>query len=70
MKFPYTFNVARSIDTGEEIVILRPEVTVRVFGPAGTSEVIALVGTGSDNSILRISIARNLGIPILTDDNH
>jgi hypothetical protein len=63
MTFPYTLNIARSTDTGDEIVILRPEIPVRVYGPAGTSEVLALLDTGSDNSILPLSIARDLRIP-------
>ncbi len=62
MRFPYTLSVARSIDNGEEIVLLRPEIPIRVYGPAGAAEMLALVDTGSDNSILPLSIARDLGI--------
>jgi hypothetical protein len=54
--------VVRSIDTGEEIVLLRPEVPIHLYGPAGTVEVVALVDTGADNSIFPLSIARDLGI--------
>jgi hypothetical protein len=62
MKFPYTLNIARSIETSEEIVLLRPEVPIRVYGPAGAAELLALVDTGADNSILPLSIARDLQI--------
>ncbi len=60
MKFSYSLNIARSIDTGDEIVILRPEIPIRIFGPAGVAETLALVDTGADNSILPLSIARDL----------
>jgi len=62
MRFPYTVSVARSIDTGDEIVLLRPEVPIRVYGPAGAAELLALVDTGADNSILPLSVAHDLGI--------
>jgi len=62
MRFPYSLSIARSIDAGDEIVILRPEVPIRVFGPTGAAELLALVDTGSDNSILPLSIAHDLGI--------
>ncbi|MGO8750076.1 MAG: aspartyl protease family protein [Thermoguttaceae bacterium] len=62
MRFPYSLAVVRSIDTGEEIVLLRPEVPIHLYGPAGTVEVVALVDTGADNSIFPLSIARDLGI--------
>jgi hypothetical protein len=62
MRFPYTLSVAPSIDTGEQIVLLRPEIPIRVYGPTGAAEMLALVDTGADNSILPLSIAHDLGI--------
>jgi predicted aspartyl protease len=62
MRFPYSINIGVSIDTGEQIVVLRPEVFLRVHGPAGDTQVHALVDTGSDNSILPMSVARKVGI--------
>jgi len=62
MRFPYTLSLARSIDSGDEIVLLRPEIPVRVYGPAGAAEMLALVDTGADSSILPLSIAHDLGI--------
>lgn len=62
MKFPYTLSIVPSIETGEEIVLLRPEIPLRVNGPAGHVDVLALVDTGADNSILPLSIATDLGI--------
>jgi hypothetical protein len=62
MKFPYTLNLVESIDTGDEIVVLRPEVPLRIYGPTGHVDVIALVDSGADNSIFPTSVATNLGI--------
>jgi hypothetical protein len=62
MRFPYTLSVARSIDTGKQIVLLRPEIPIRVYGPAGAAELLALVDTGADNSVFPLSIAHDLGI--------
>jgi hypothetical protein len=62
MRFPYTLNIARSIDKGDEIVVLRPEVSIRIVGPAGIAETLALVDTGADNSVFPLSIARHLQI--------
>jgi predicted aspartyl protease len=62
MRFPYTLSIARSIDSGNEIVVLRPEIPVRVHGPAGTADMLALVDTGADSSILPLSVAHELGI--------
>jgi hypothetical protein len=62
MRFQYTLNVVPSIETGEEIVLLRPEIPLRLYGPAGHIDLIALVDTGADNSIFPMSIARELGI--------
>ena len=62
MRFPYTLNIVPSIDTGEEIVLLRPEIPLRVCGPVGHVDVLALVDTGADNSIFPLSVATELGI--------
>src|SRR5690348_12795108 len=64
MKFPYTLNIAPSIDSGDEIVLLRPEVPLRVHGPSGHVDVLALVDSGSDNSIFPLAVATRLGIQI------
>jgi hypothetical protein len=62
MTFPYTLNIARAITTGDEIVVLRPEIQVLIHGPAGGAEVLALADTGADNSVFPLSIAHRLGI--------
>lgn len=62
MKFPYTLNIVPSIDTGNEIVLLRPEIPLRLHGPLGHVDVLALVDSGADNSILPLSVATSLGI--------
>jgi hypothetical protein len=62
MKFHYSAVLSPAPDTGEEVVILRPEVPLRIHGPNGFATYLALVDTGADNTILPISIARELGI--------
>jgi len=62
MKFPYTLNIVPSIETGDEIVLLRPEVPLRVYGSTGHIDLLALVDTGADSSVFPLSIARDLGI--------
>jgi hypothetical protein len=62
MRFPYSLNIVPSIDTGDEIVLLRPEIPLRIHGPAGRADLLALVGTGADTSILPLSVADDLGI--------
>lgn len=64
MKFDYSAFLSPSPDTGEEVVILRPEVPLRVHGPAGSAIYMALVDTGADNTILPLSIASELGIAV------
>jgi len=62
MKFHYSAVLSPAPDTGEEVVILRPEVPLRVHGTTGSATYMALVDTGADNTILPLSIARELGI--------
>ena len=47
------------------MVIFRPEVRIKVHGPKGSADFLALVDTGADNTILPESIARNLGIALI-----
>ena len=64
MRFDYTPLLSSAPDTGDSVVIFRPEVPVRVHGPNGSIDFVALVDTGADNTILPESIARDLGIPL------
>ena len=62
MRFDYTAIVSSSPDTGDPVVIFRPEIRVTVHGPNGSRGLRALVDTGSDNTILPEAVARTLGI--------
>jgi hypothetical protein len=62
MKFPYSGFLSKAQDSGEEIIIFRPEVPLRIHGNRGLVDIIALVDTGADNTILPLAIARELGI--------
>lgn len=62
MKFPYSISIAPSVESGDAIVMLRPEVLLRLHGPRGHFDIMALVDTGADNSIFPLSVAHHLGI--------
>ena len=64
MRFDYTAILSVASDTGDAVVIFRPEVRIRVHGPSGSADFLALVDTGADNTILPEGIARDLGIPL------
>jgi len=65
MKFDYTGLISSAPDTGEGIVIFRPEVRIRLHGPNGSEDFLGLVDTGADNTILPESVAHALGIPLV-----
>jgi hypothetical protein len=65
MRFDYTAIISSAPDSGEPIVVFRPEVRVVVRGPNGSGDFVALVDTGADNTIMPNSIARTLGIPLI-----
>ena len=64
MKFNHTAIISCSPDTGEPVVMFRPEVMITVHGRNGSGDFLALVDTGADNTILPESIARDLGITL------
>ena len=66
MRFDYTAILSFASDTGDAIVIFRPEVRIRVRGANGSADFLALVDTGADNTILPEAVARDLGIPLKT----
>ncbi|MGD0653297.1 MAG: aspartyl protease family protein [Thermoguttaceae bacterium] len=65
MRFDYTAILSSSPDTGEPMVIFRPEVQIKVHGSKGSGDFLALVDTGADNTILPESIAHDLGITLI-----
>jgi hypothetical protein len=62
MKFPYSGFLSPAPDTGEQVIIFRPEVPLQMFGPAGSVTSLAIVDTGADNTILPLAIAQKLQI--------
>jgi hypothetical protein len=64
MRFEYTAILSTAPDTGDPLIIFRPEVPLRVHGPHGSRDFLALVDTGADNTILPASVARELSIPL------
>jgi len=66
MIFPYSSIVAPAPDGDDYILVRRPEIPITIVGPAGSGTYIGLVDTGSDNTILPVSIANDLGIVLET----
>ncbi|MHB1038529.1 MAG: pepsin/retropepsin-like aspartic protease family protein [Pirellulales bacterium] len=64
MRFEYTAIVSSAPDNGDPVVIFRPEIHLTVHGRRGSSDFLALVDSGADNTILPESIARSLDIPL------
>lgn len=64
MRFDYSAILSSAPDIGDAVVIFRPEVRIRVHGPNGAGDFLALVDTGADNTILPEAIANDLGIPL------
>lgn len=62
MIFEYSSVLVRDAETGDPGLILRPEVSIRVIGPADERLLWALVDTGADNTILPMSVAEQCGI--------
>lgn len=62
MRFSYSAFLSPAPDTGEEVIKFRPEVPLRIYGPGGSGVYMALVDTGAGNTILPLSIARELNI--------
>lgn len=62
MRFDYTSILSSAPDTGDFVVIFRPEISLTVHGPNGSADFLALVDTGADNTIFPSSVADLLGI--------
>jgi hypothetical protein len=62
MEFSYSGFISAALDSGENVLIFRPEVRIRVLGANDAIVNNALVDTGADNTIFPLSIARELKI--------
>jgi len=65
MIFPYRSVVAEAPDGKDFYYLLRrPEIPILVHGPTRAGNYIGLVDTGSDHTILPMTVARYLGISV------
>jgi predicted aspartyl protease len=64
MKFPYRVDLARSPETGEPELLLRPVVPIHIVGQRRSGTYWALVDTGSDKTVFPQSLATDLGIEL------
>jgi len=68
MKIPYREYLRRLPGSEDFQLILRPIVSVRIFGATLNARWDALVDTGADETLLPMSLAEVLGIPL--DQEH
>ncbi len=64
MQFPYRKLFDRDATTGKLDLVQRPEITMTIIGPQRQLECDALVDTGADTTVLPVSVARTLRIPL------
>jgi hypothetical protein len=64
MKFRYSSVISVVPDTGDYLLLRRPEIPITIVGPSGSASYIGLVDTGSDNTIFPQSVAHHLGIQL------
>ena len=67
MKFPYSTGVVASPTGDDFFLIRRPEIPITIFGENGSVTCLALVDTGSDNTIFPKSVADYLDIRLEQD---
>lgn len=65
MKFAYRPLISLAPDGVNYLLVLRPEIPITVTGANASFAYTGLVDTGSDQTILPTSIARDLGIDLL-----
>ncbi len=64
MIFSYSVVVSQDQESGDYLLFRRPEVPVTMIGPARTRTLLGLVDTGSDHTIVPMSVADNLGLDV------
>lgn len=64
MIFPYRSVITEAPDGIDFLLVRRPEIPITVIGPSGEAACIGLVDTGSDSTILPMSLAKYLGIAV------
>jgi predicted aspartyl protease len=69
MKFQYSSIVDKDQDTGDFILLRRPEIPVTLIGPRGQLSAVALVDTGADHTIFPIRFSKLLGIQVSNASN-
>src|SRR4051794_25324889 len=68
MRFPYQSYLVRGIGTTRYAMVHRPVIPVRVIGPDGDDNLMGLVGTGADDTLLPDYRLGLLGVTIVPGD--
>ena len=64
MTFDYTAYDVEPSPTNPIGIVWRPELVLRVIGEHSEEFVMALVDTGADESVLPLSLAKNIGVAV------
>lgn len=64
MIFPYSAVITNAPESGEYLLIRRPEIPITIQGLNLEAVYMGLVDTGSDHTIVPMSVARDLGVAV------
>lgn len=64
MRFRYRSVISMDSETGDPLLLMRPEIPITVVGSRGCVTYSALVDTGADNVVFPRSVADQLGVDL------
>jgi hypothetical protein len=64
MIYPYSSAISADPQTGDFLVMHRPEIPIRISGPKGSVTLVGLVVTGAEFTLFPESITNQLGIEL------
>jgi hypothetical protein len=68
VRFPYQSYLVRGIGTTRYAMVHRPVIPIRVIGPNGDDNLMGLVDTGADDTLLPDYLIGSLGVTIAPGD--
>src|SRR3954452_3400620 len=68
MRFPYQSYLVRGIGTTRYAMVHRPVISIRVIGPDGDDNLMGLVDTGADETLLPDYLIGLLGVILASGD--
>ncbi len=68
IQFPYEAQKVRARSGVGFDLVYRPKARIRIVGPKGADELLALVDTGADETLLPVDLAETLGLELRDED--